>query len=133
MEPKELYEKLYGAKMYTNSYEQFRKNYSSDEDISELHRKLKQVKAYDGDLASFKSDYFTPVKKKGSGQGSAFNWETGSVDTSKLSSAPAPAQPAAEKVTRDGVEMDWNTGEVRQSAFQKNTEKLKSIEATLLS
>ena len=64
MEPKELYEKLYGAKMYTNSYEQFRKDYSSDEDISELHRKLKQVKAYDGDLASFKSDYFTPVKKK---------------------------------------------------------------------
>lgn len=133
MEPKELYDKLFGAKMYTNSYEQFKQDYKTPADIADLHGKLKQVKAYDGDLASFQSDYFT-VKKKVSSQGSAFNWGTGEVDVQKLSSAQ-PTVPTAGKKSDDitisgGLEFNWSTGEVKKSAFERNKDSIYQLTVT---
>lgn len=104
MEPKELYEKLFGAKLYTDSYDQFKKDYGSDEGITELHTTLKAAKYYDGDVNSFREDYFQePAKKKASGQPSGDS-----------SSTPQSAPVAGKKYAKGGLEFNWSTGEVKQ-------------------
>lgn len=104
MEPRELYEKLFGAKLYTDSYDQFKKDYGSDEGITELHATLKAAKYYDGDVNSFRSDYFQePSKKKASGKPSGDS-----------SSIPQSAPVVGKKYAKDGLEFNWNTGEIKQ-------------------
>jgi hypothetical protein len=129
MEPKELYENLFGAKMYTNSYEQFKKDYGTEQGIAELHGQLLGIKAYTGDLRTFKSDYFTPVKKKDS----AFDWQTGTIDSSKLSFSQTPARIAekgSDVTTGEGIQIDWGTGEVKKSAFERNAESVYQLTTT---
>ena len=60
---KELWQKLYNAKAYTNSYDEFVKKYSTPETIEQLHQKLSAAKAYTNTKDEFVKKYF-PVQPK---------------------------------------------------------------------
>jgi len=79
-------------------------------------------------------DAYLGVKKKPSSKGSAFNWSTGEIDSKKLSSTQPAAPTAGRKsdiVTKDGVEMNWGTGEVTpKSAFAKNADSIYQLTVT---
>ena len=59
---KELWKKLNDAKAYTLSYDQFRKDYSTQKDIDELHQALSSAQAYTNSKDDFYKDYFSDLK-----------------------------------------------------------------------
>ena len=63
---KKLYDGLVKDKLYTKSFEDFNKKYSTPEAITALHTGLTKDKMYTKSINDFQSQYFPEVKKKGS-------------------------------------------------------------------
>ena len=60
---KELWQHLINDKKYAKSYEDFVKEYSSEDKVDELHTKLSGDKLYTNSKDDFYSDYFPDLKK----------------------------------------------------------------------
>lgn len=64
---KQLWQKLYDSKAYTNSYEDFQKRYATTQDIDLLYQKLSDSRAYTNSKDDFYNKYFSDLassKKK---------------------------------------------------------------------
>lgn len=106
---KELYDKLYAEKLYTNSYQDFINKYGNDEGQNELYNKLYSNQLYTNDVTSFKTKYFSDLKKKETGASPSMPLgESGSLE-SQPTVAPGPPVPSVTKVNKP-------------SAYNKNIE-----------
>ncbi len=54
---KELYKKLFESKLYTNSFDQFLRDYNSEDGKYDLHSKLKSKELYTDSFTQFQEDY----------------------------------------------------------------------------
>lgn len=61
---KKLYNVVSRDKLYTKSFEEFQKQYSTPEAIDKLHRVVSEKQLYTKSLDDFKSQYFPTEKKK---------------------------------------------------------------------
>ena len=73
---KKLYDGLVADKLYSKSFDEFQKQYSSSDAISKLHAGLVSDKMYSKGSDDFLNQYFPEVKKKRSISNS-FRWLTG--------------------------------------------------------
>jgi hypothetical protein len=106
---KELYDKLYAEKLYTNSYQDFINKYGNDEGQNELYNKLYSNQLYTNDVTSFKTKYFSDLKKKETGVPPSMPLEeSGSLESQPMV-APGPPVPSVTKVNKP-------------SAYNKNIE-----------
>jgi len=99
MEPnpqEKLHSFLVESQLYSKSFKEFEQQFSTPEKRAKLHRFMVDNDVYSKSINDFQLQFFPePVKKKVSSKDSAFNWQTGSVDVAKLSSAQPPARTAA--------------------------------------
>lgn len=59
---KKLYNGLYADKKYTKSFDEFRKQYSTQEAIDKLYNGLKEDGDYTKDISEFQKQYFSDIK-----------------------------------------------------------------------
>lgn len=122
---KELYDKLYAEKLYTNSYQEFVNKYGSEEGQDELYNKLHSNKLYTKDVTSFKTKYFSDLKKKETGVSpSGPLAESGS----QVSQPAVPPGPQASSVTKVNKPSAYNKN-IEATDWQKHQEITKKIQA----
>lgn len=122
---KELYDKLYAEKLYTNSYQDFVNKYGNDEGQNELYNKLYSNQLYTNDVTSFKTKYFSDLKKKETGASPSMPLEESGSSESQPTVAPGPPVPSVTKVNKPSA---YNKN-IEASDWQRHQEITKKIQA----
>lgn len=122
---KELYDKLYAEKLYTNNYQDFVSKYGNEEGQNELYNKLYSNQLYTNDVTSFKTKYFSDLKKKEAGASpSAPLAESGSSESQPMV-APGPPVSSVTKVNKPSA---YNKN-IEASDWQRHQEITRKIQA----
>ena len=100
------------------TFQQFKSFMSDPKNRADFHSAFKAT-AELGNINQFEE--YLGVKKKVSSKDSAFDWEAGTVDSSKLFSSQPPAPTVGKKsniVENAGIQMNWDTGGVSVAPSQ---------------
>jgi hypothetical protein len=94
---KELYKKLFELKMYTNSFDQFLKDYGSEEGKYNLYSKLQSKELYTNSFTQFQEDYGSVESEEEEKQAIGFdlldpNFQEDTVESADAVSEETPAQ-----------------------------------------
>ena len=104
----QLWQTLSDAKYYTKSYEEFEKQFSSEESIGALYKTLNDAKYYTKSAEDFKSQFF-------------FSKDEATSDASKTPSAPSAPSGAEAKIK----ELTVRASELARKGDQQEVAKIK--------